>query len=307
MPVGLETSEVFGAGFYLGGGRVKEIMICSNFEEMLSDYVDGALAPSTQRLAAEHVLSCRTCRTLLDDVKSAVGECRQAFEVETPFELDTVLEMIPEECAGLDCFGFEELITEFLDGFVPASTYHRFEEHEAECASCSKLLTGVVYAVAACHSVHTYEEYEVPESVTANLLAMMPERRASLAARLAEQARALTSRLMPRATGARWSFATASALAFSTFAALLFGFSDDRTIAGIYRQAHVKAVELYSQGSDIYAQKDEVVAGIQKVGSDLGEIWDTIGGESKSTGAGGERDQNPNSSSTKSSEAIEKN
>jgi anti-sigma factor RsiW len=283
-------------------------MDCTKFEEMLSDYVDGLLAPTAQSLAAEHVLSCRTCRTLLDDVRSTVGECRQAFEVETPFDLDLVLEMIPDQLAGLDCLGFEELITEFLDGYVPASTYHRFEEHEAECPTCSKLLTAVVYAVAACHSVHTYEDYEVPESVTAGLLAIMVERRASLAARLAEQARSLTARLMPRATGgARWSFATASALAFTTFAVLLFGFSDDRTIAGIYRQVHVKAVELYSQGSDIYAQKDEVVAGLQKVGSDLGEIWDTIGGQSKSTGAGGERDQNSNSSPTKSSEAVEKN
>ncbi len=283
-------------------------MNCSKFEEILSDYVNGLLAPPAQSLAAEHALSCRACRTLLDDVKSAMGECRQAFEVETPFELDLTLEMIPDECAALDCFGFEELITEFLDGFVPASVYHRFEEHEAECSACSKLLTGVVYAVAACHMVHTYEEYEVPESVAANLLAIMPERRASLAARLADQARALTNRLMPRATDrARWSFATASGLAFATFAILLFGFSDDRTIAGIYRQAQVRAAEIYSQGTDIYAQKDEVVAGIQKVGSNLGEIWNTIGGENKSTGAGGERDQNTNSSSNKSSESIEKN
>ncbi len=206
------------------------------------------------------------------------------------------------------CFGFEELITEFLDGFVPASTYHRFEEHEAQCEACSKLLTGVVYAVAACHSVHTYEEYEIPESVSAQLLEIMPERRPSLLARLAEQTRAMTCRLMPRASGGpRWSFATASALACATFMILLLGFSDDRTIAGIYRQAHMKAAELYSQGTDIYAQKDEVVAGIQKVGSDLGEIWNTIGGENESKGPGDNREREQNSNSTKSPEAIEKN
>ena len=136
----------------------------------------------------------------------------------------------------------------------------------------------------------------------------MPERRPSLLAKLAEHARSLTGRLMPRASGgARWSFATASALAFSTFAILLLGFSDDRTVAGIYRQAHVKAAELYSQGSDIYAQKDEVVAGIQKVGSGLGEIWDTIGGDNESKGSGDNREQDQNSNSTRSPEAIEKN
>ncbi|HJQ70051.1 MAG TPA: hypothetical protein VKA70_13825 [Blastocatellia bacterium] len=273
-------------------------MDCVKFEEMLSDYVDGLLAQTAQGPFAEHALCCRACRALLDDVKSALGECKQAFEVDTPFELDLVLEMIPEECAPLDCAGFEELITEFLDGFVPASTYHRFEEHEARCATCSKLLTGVVYAVAACHSVHTYEEYEIPEGVTSRLLAIMPERRPSLLAALAEQARAMTGHLMPRASGGiRWSFATASGLAFATFAVLLLGFSDDRTIAGIYRQAHVKAAEIYSQGADIYAQKDEVVAGLHKVGSGLGEIWDTIGGQGESNAPADnrERDQNPNS------------
>lgn len=283
-------------------------MNCIKFEQMLSDYVDGLLAHAAQGQFAEHALSCRECRALLDDVKSAVGECKQAFEVEPPFELDLALVAIPEQCAPLDCFGFEELITEFLDGFVPASTYHRFEEHEAECKTCSKLLTGVVYAVAACHSVHTYEEYEIPEGVTARLVAIMPERRPTLIAMIAEQARALTCRLMPRATGgARWSFATASALAFSTFAVLLLGFSDDRTLAGIYRQAHVKAAELYSQGSDIYAQKDEVVAGIQKVSSDLGEIWNTIGGENESKGPADSRERDQNSNSTRAPESIEKN
>lgn len=283
-------------------------MNCIKFEEMLSDYVDGLLAHSAQGPFGEHALSCRACRALLDDVKSAVGECKEAFEVETPSDLALALEMIPEECAPLNCFGFEELITEFLDGFVPASTYHRFEEHEAECKTCSKLLTGVVYAVAACHSVHTYEEYEVSEGVTAQLLAIMPERRPSLLAKFAEQARAVTCRLMPRATGGpRWSFATASALACATFAVLLLGFSDDRTLAGIYRQAHVKAAELYSQGADIYAQKDEVVAGIQKVGSGLGEIWDTIGGEHESKGPGDNRERDQNSNSTRSPEPIEKN
>lgn len=283
-------------------------MNCIKFEEMVSDYVDGLLAHTAQGQFAEHALSCRICRALLDDVKSALGECKQAYEIEAPFELDLTLQTIPAEFAPLDCFGFEELITEFLDGFVPASTYHKFEEHEAQCETCSRLLTGVVYAVAACHSVHTYEEYEVPQSVIDNLLEIMPERRPSLIATLAEQARAVTCRLMPRATtGARWSFATASALAFSTFAILLFGFSDDQTISGIYRQAHVKVAELYSQGADIYAHKDEVVAGIQKVGSDIGEIWETIGGESESKSPGDNRERDQNSNSGKSSGAIEKN
>ena len=70
---------------------VERDMNCIKFEEMLSDYVDGLLAHAAQGQFAEHALSCRACRALLDDVKSAVGECKQAFEVETPFELDLAL------------------------------------------------------------------------------------------------------------------------------------------------------------------------------------------------------------------------
>jgi hypothetical protein len=183
----------------------------------------------------------------------------------------------------MDCQAFEEVITEFLDGFVPAIVYHRFESHSAECQKCSTLLTGVVYAVAACHSVHTYEDYEVCESLIERLEALMPERRPSLARALANAAVAVMSRLIPSATqGAAWSLTTASMLVFATLGLLLFGFSDDRTVSGIYRQAHVKAAEIYSQGAGIYAQKNEVVARLHEVGSDLGEIWSTIGGENQS-------------------------
>ncbi|MEW6208089.1 MAG: zf-HC2 domain-containing protein [Acidobacteriota bacterium] len=257
-------------------------MNCSRFEELLSDYIDQTIAPPLSTDFRAHSLQCRDCRALLDDVKTAVKECRTEDVLDMPEWLETSLARIPSEHRPLDCSGFEEIITEFLDGFVPAAVYHRFEEHSSACEKCSDLLTDVVYAVAACHSVHTYEDYEAPTSLIEKLNRVMPSGRRSFRRIFADAATSVFNILLPRATqGAGWSFATASLLVFVTTAMLLFGFSDDGTFTGIYRQAHVKAAELYSEGADLYSQREEVVAEIEQVRSNIGEIWDTIGGEKK--------------------------
>jgi len=258
-------------------------MDCSRFEEKVSDYFDGELEAEEATRFREHALQCRACHLLMDDVKMVIGACKQRTEMEAPPLLKKMLAGIPGEHAALGCSGFEELITEFLDGFVPAPTYHRFEEHAEACGECSSVLTGVVYAVAACHSVHTFEEVEVPAPLISSLVAMMPERKLSLTRRAANGLASFVEHLIPRPTqSARWTFATAAALAFATFAVLLFGFSDDGTVGGVFRQAHVKASELYTQGADIYTETDKAVARLERVGLGIGEFWDTLGGETKS-------------------------
>lgn len=283
-------------------------MDCNKFENGISDYFDGLLAPGDATSFRAHALQCRACHSLMDDVKAAISACRQQDELEPPALLETALAAIPAEHGALECSGFEELITEFLDGFVPAPTYHRFEEHAEKCDECSTLLTGVVYAVAACHSVHTFEEVEVTEPLLARLIAMMPERTPSLARRVADRFAAFAGHLIPHTTqSARWTFATAASLAFATFALLLFGFSDDGTVTGIYRQAHVKVSELYTQGADVYTQTDKVVARLERVGLGIGEFWDTLGGETKSDGKEDNHNQKQAPNSNKQIETSEKN
>src|SRR5215210_9156634 len=150
-------------------------MDCPVFEEKLSEYLDGLLARAEASRFRAHALQCRECRALLDEVKTALSDCKHSG-AETPLDLEAALLMIPLEHTPIDCDGFQELITEFLDGFVPAITYHRFEEHANDCEECSTLLTSIVYAVAACHSVHTYEEVEAPERLIKTLDAVMPKR-----------------------------------------------------------------------------------------------------------------------------------
>lgn len=260
-------------------------MNCNIFEEKLSDYFDGILAAKDASLFRAHALQCRACRALMDEVKGTIEICGEQERLNTPSMLETALMAISREHAILDCDGFETVITEFLDGFVPAPTYHRFEEHAEGCANCSLLLTDVVYAVAACHSVHTFEEVEMPPSLVANLLAVMPARKASFARRVAGSFGALADYLIPNpARTARWTFATSITLAAAMLAFLFLGFSDDGTLAGIYRQAHVKVSELYSHSTDVYVQTDKAVARLETVGYRIGELWDTLGGEADSRG-----------------------
>jgi hypothetical protein len=218
----------------------------------------------------------------VDEVREALGLCRSEDELETPPLLEGWLASIAAELGPMTCADFEALITEALDGFVPASAYHRFEAHAESCGGCSNLLTGVVYAVAACHSVHTYEEIEAPESLCSKLASIMPAKKRRPHHLVAASMTALASRVIPNRTQtARWSLGTAASLAFASIALLLLGFSDDGSVHGIYRQANLEAAKLYSRGADIYAERELVAARIERVGMSIGELWDTIGGASK--------------------------
>jgi anti-sigma factor RsiW len=264
-------------------------MNCRKFEEQISEYLDGLLVKYEASRFAAHSLQCRACRSLMDDIKGALYDAKELIEVSD--DLENVLLSVQDKYAPLSCAAFETLITEFLDGFVPALTYHRFESHANDCTECSSLLTEVVYAVAACHSVHTYEEMDVPDALAEKLVRLMPVRVASLKKRVADQTAAFVSSLMPRATQSKtWSFATASSLAIAMFALLLFGFSDDGTVSGIVRQAQVKMSSFYSHSTDIYAQKEEVIAELHKVRSNLGDVWTTLGGETEGESAAKSQD-----------------
>src|ERR1043166_559234 len=122
-------------------------MDCRTFEEQISEYLDGTLAKQEAPPFRAHALQCRACRALMDDVKNAVSEFKADDEIAPSPLLESSLYTIASTHAPFDCLAFEALITEFLDGFVPAATYHRFEEHAADCNPCSALLTESVYAV----------------------------------------------------------------------------------------------------------------------------------------------------------------
>ncbi len=274
-------------------------MDCNKFETQISEYLDGLLSKSESSRFAAHALQCRRCRNLMDEIKLALGDVKE--EMELPVELESALFSIQSKLAPLSCNEFEELITDFLDGFVPATTYHKFETHTQQCGACSSLLTEVVYAVAACHSVHTFEEVDPSDCLNAKLLAVFSAQQRSLRKQFANKIAALAAALMPRNTQTRaWNYATASGLAFAMFALMIVGFSDDGTIAGAFYGIQSKAATLYSRSTELYAQQYEVMAELKKVRSDIGEMWQTLGGETEFDAATTPHSASPKSESKKS-------
>jgi hypothetical protein len=212
--------------------------------------------------------------------------------------LEGTLLSIQSDQTLLGCFEFEELITDFLDGFVPATVYHKFETHAGGCVTCSALLTEVVYAVAACHSVHSFEEVEVSEVLNAKLLAVLPAPGKSLRKLVADKVAAVAAALIPRNTQSRaWNYATASGLAFALFALMIVGVSDDGTLSGVLPGIQSKAASLYSRSTELYAQKYEVMAELRKVRSDIGEMWQTLGGETEIDAANAIKSPSPKTES----------
>ncbi len=59
----------------------------------------------------------------------------------------------------MTCGEFEEFLTDYLDGFLPANLYHRWERHAALCERCTELPGEVVRSIGACY---TYISEEKP-------------------------------------------------------------------------------------------------------------------------------------------------
>jgi len=86
------------------------VMDCRTFEEQISEYLDGVLAKQEAAPFRAHLLQCRACRALLDDVKCAVSEFKIDDGIEPSPLLESSLCTIASAHAPFDCAAFEALI-----------------------------------------------------------------------------------------------------------------------------------------------------------------------------------------------------
>jgi hypothetical protein len=144
-------------------------MLCHEFEDQLTDYLDGSLQAPTNREFAEHAMSCPVCHDLLGEVKNTLLACSasEAPPAGTGLEARILLKTMPE--TALTCGEFEEYLTDYLDGFLMAPLYHRWERHAALCVSCSELPGAVVRAIGACYT-YKQDELTVPAGLEARIL-----------------------------------------------------------------------------------------------------------------------------------------
>ncbi len=210
------------------------MMLCAEFEDRLTDYLDGALAADAQRAMGEHALRCPVCHDLLGEVKNTIRACHLAAAPAPSVELEAsiLLHTAPETV--MNCEEFEDYLTDYLDGFLPAALYHRWERHAALCQSCTNLPGDVVRSIGACYS-YISDELPVPVGLHERIL------QATLGTTQAEEVRApVGARIMEWMRDWLDVVVTPQLATVATMllAAVLVGtttLSDDGSIAGMYR------------------------------------------------------------------------
>ncbi|MGC2237796.1 MAG: zf-HC2 domain-containing protein [Pyrinomonadaceae bacterium] len=228
----------------------EKILKCSEFEELLTDYLDDALDRQTHKAVAAHALRCPICHALLNEVKDALALCH---EITAPKASMThlearILSMTAPETA-MSCSQFEEYLTDYLDGFLPAMLFHRWERHAVLCEKCTDLPGEVVRSIAACYT-YKMEELPIPaglhEKILQSTLGTTKAKavKASWSSQAAEWMRGLKFPIsIPQ---------LAPVAMLMLFAVLVFGqtVSADGTLGGVYQTSIELAEQTYKQSAD---------------------------------------------------------
>jgi len=235
-----------------------KITNCSNFEEFLTDYLDNVLDKPTKVAMAEHALQCPLCHALLNEVKTALEVCH---EISPPKHSMThlearILSMTAPETAMV-CQDFENHLTDYLDGFLPAGVFHRWERHAVLCEKCTNLPGEVVRSIAACYTYKT-EEMPLPEGLNAKIL------QATIGTERARDVRASwISQTIEQLRGWRFPIPIpqlAPVAMIMMFAVLIFSqsVSADGSITQMYQKSFELAGQTYQQGANIVLGTEKI-------------------------------------------------
>jgi anti-sigma factor RsiW len=235
-----------------------KITNCSNFEEFLTDYLDNVLDKPTKVAMAEHALQCPLCHALLNEVKTALEVCH---EISPPKHSMThlearILSMTAPETAMV-CQDFENHLTDYLDGFLPAGVFHRWERHAVLCEKCTNLPGEVVRSIAACYTYKT-EEMPLPGGLHAKIL------QATIGTERARDVRASwISQTIEQLRGWRFPIPIpqlAPVAMIMMFAVLIFSqsVSADGSITQMYQKSFELAGQTYQQGANIVLGTEKI-------------------------------------------------
>ena len=229
----------------------EKVINCSEFEENLTDYLDKTLEKQTHKAVAAHALRCSLCHSLLNEVKDALEVCHKLSVPKPPMtRLEArILTMTMPETA-MACAEFEAHLTDYLDGFLPATLFHHWERHAVLCENCTDLPGEVVRSIAACYT-YKMDELPLPAGLHQKILQATigtTEAKAvksSWAAQFGEWIRGLSFPIpIPQ-------FAPVAMILM--FAFLLFSgtASADGSFGSIYQKSFELAGQTYKQGANI--------------------------------------------------------
>jgi len=246
-------------------------MLCHEFEDQLTDYLDGTLDVEAHKNFAEHALRCPVCHDLLGDVKSSLVACSASEAPPAGPELEAriLLKTVPE--TAITCAEFEEYLTDYLDGFLVAPLYHRWERHAALCDSCSELPGDVVRSIGACYT-YKQDELTLPAGLEARILQstignVLPQQvRAPISSRLVEWIRgALDPIVSPQ-------LATVATMLLVAVFVLTNTVSTDGSVGGIY----AATLQLAQKTADNATRSSVLPDGVKKI---QGSFNDVIGNQ----------------------------
>jgi predicted anti-sigma-YlaC factor YlaD len=220
-------------------------MLCKEFEDHLSDYLDGLLEGETLNSFNKHTMRCPICHDLLNEVRTTINACRDSIPPPPPHTLEAnILLRTAPETSVMTCEEFEDHLTDYLDGFLAAPLYQRWSRHAALCDQCTDLPGQVVRSIGACYS-YMKTEMEVPVGLHEKILQSTigttnaHEVRAPLKARMAAWVRTtLDGFLMPQFATVATMFLVAMLIGTNTI-------SEDGSIGGMYRASLRLAAQTY--------------------------------------------------------------
>ena len=232
----------------------KENLInCSRFEELLTDYLDKTLDRGIFKAVAEHALSCPLCHSLLNEVKASLAVCREIAEPKLPvtrLEARILAKTMPQ--TAMACIDFEEHLTDYLDGFLPAQVFHRWERHAVLCESCTDLPGEVVRSLAACIT-YKLDELPLPFGLHERILSetIGTVRAAAVkASRPSQFGEWLRGLQFPISVPQLAPMAMMSLVAFLVFSQTV---SADGSLTDVYMKSYALAEQTYKQGADAWS------------------------------------------------------
>jgi anti-sigma factor RsiW len=229
----------------------EKIINCSEFEDVLTDYLDNSLDKLIHKAVAAHAMRCPLCHALLNEVKDALELCREISAPKisiTKLEAGILSKTVPE--TAMVCEDFEEHLTDYMDGFLPAVVFHRWERHAVLCEKCTDLPGAVVRSIAACYT-YKMDELPIPAGLNAKIL------QATLGTTTAEAVKpSRTKEFAEWLRGLSFPIPIpqlAPVAMIMLFAVLIFSqsVSADNSIGGIYEKSIEMAGQTYKQGADI--------------------------------------------------------
>jgi hypothetical protein len=241
-----------------------KMMDCKAFEERLSDYLEHTVEKDVRRGMAAHSLKCPLCHSLMNEVKNAIAACRRAADPKPALtRLDAQILARTMPATAINCDEFEAFLTDYLDGFLPANVFHRWERHAVLCDDCTDLPGEVVRSLAALISYKS-EEMPVPFGLNARIL----ER--TLGTARARSAKAnWTDRFQEWVRGFSFpiSVPQLAPVAMMTLFAFLFvtqAVSADGSLSDVYAKSAKLAEQTYEQSANVWNGKPMDAMGNQE-------------------------------------------